>query len=173
MRTPPTSMLLNISKLMSPLGETPGGQTIPHWGKTWAAGTAIRAQSEVELTPGEIKAKTPRIPRIREKVFHPILGQVAPVETYHLPGLLNLWNPWNPWRFCFLAQFALQAAGKGPETGRPAIARLPVPSGTEVVRMLDFTSGAMYRVSLAVDHGSLCPKPAVFDLRLLTDNILC
>jgi hypothetical protein len=27
-----------------------------------------------------------------------ILGQVAPVQTYHLPGLLNLWNPW---RFCF------------------------------------------------------------------------
>jgi hypothetical protein len=26
------------------------------------------------------------------------LGQVAPVQTYHLPGLLN---PWNPWRFCF------------------------------------------------------------------------
>jgi len=94
----------------------------------------------VELTPGEIKAKTPRIPRIpriREKVFHPILGQVAPVQKYYLPGLLN---PWNPRRFCFLAQFALQAAGKGPETGRPAIARLPVPSGTEVVQMLDFTA---------------------------------
>jgi hypothetical protein len=130
-------MFLNISKLMSPLGETPGGQTIPHCCKTWAAGTAIGTQSEAELTAGEIKAKTPRIPRIREKVLHPILGQVAPDQTYLLPGSLNLWNPW---RFCFLAQFALQAAGKGPETGRPAIARLPVPSGTEVFQMLDFTA---------------------------------
>jgi len=97
---------------MSPLGKTPGGQTIPHWGKTWAAGTAIRAQSEVELTPGEIKAKTPRIPRIREKVFHPILGQVAPVETYHLPGLLNPWNLWNPWRFYFFGPIRSENGGR-------------------------------------------------------------
>jgi len=35
------------------------------------------------------------------KIPNHVLGQVAPVQTYPLPGLLNLWNPWNPWRFCF------------------------------------------------------------------------
>jgi hypothetical protein len=32
-------------------------------------------------------------------------GQIAPVQTDHLPDLLNLWNPR---RFCFLAEGGLR-----------------------------------------------------------------
>jgi hypothetical protein len=91
----------------------------------------------VGLTPGEIKAKTPRIHgfvkkfsimywgrrldtmgavMLYEELPGTVIGaspqlrhQVAPVQTYHRPGFLNPWNPWNPWPFCLLAQFALKA----------------------------------------------------------------
>jgi hypothetical protein len=66
-------------------------------------------QSEVGLTARQIKTKTPRIPRISRifEILDPVLGQIAPVQTYHPLGHLH---PCNPWRFSFLAQFALKAA---------------------------------------------------------------